>query len=76
LHGTTWTQSLQQLAAITKSMPAPAQQVIEGRGELNHLPDGLWRSHAGDVAHGESPEMVDSAWPVAKPAGGNPNEAI
>jgi alpha-mannosidase len=36
---------------------------------LNALPAGEWRFHAGDLPHGESPALDDSAWPlVAAPA--------
>jgi alpha-mannosidase len=36
---------------------------------LNALPAGEWRFHAGDLPHGESPALDDSAWPlIAAPA--------
>ena len=30
--------------------------------ELNALPPGDWRFHAGDIPHGESPTLDDSSW--------------
>ncbi len=43
---------------------------------LNSLPVGEWRFHAGDVPHGESPTLDDSAWPLAKPRSKAPKEAV
>lgn len=34
---------------------------------LNALPVGEWRFHAGDLPHGESPELNDSQWPLVTP---------
>ena len=41
---------------------------------LNALPAGEWRFHAGDIPHGESPALDDSAWPLVapEPRGGSP----
>jgi alpha-mannosidase len=58
-----------------KSLPPADQQVIARLGELNTLPSGDWRFHAGDVAHGESPSLDDSSWQVVKPKSEGPNEA-
>ena len=60
-------QDAQELARITKSMPSDAQTVIERLGELDHLPAGEWRFHAGDVPHGESVDLDDSSWQTVKP---------
>ena len=61
---TGWAQSAQQLAA--RSLPTPAQQTIERLSELNRIPAGPWRVHPGDLPHGESLNLNDSTWPVAK----------
>lgn len=60
---------------IVKSLPPGEQQVVTRLGELNNLPSGDWRFHAGDVPHGESPSLDDSSWPIAKPDSEGPNEA-
>jgi len=62
---THWTESPRQVGEITKALPAPAQQVIARLIELDALPQGTWRYHAADLAHGESPELDDSNWPTA-----------
>jgi alpha-mannosidase len=43
---------------------------------LNSLPAGEWRFHAGDVPHGESPSLDDSAWPLQKPRAKAPQDAV
>ena len=74
LSGTVWAQSAQQIA--TQSLPAPAQQVITRLGQLNRIPDGEWRVHPGDLPHGESPNLDDSAWPIAKPGSEYSDDAV
>ena len=60
---------------LAKSIPPAQQQVIERLGELNTLPSGEWRVHAGDVPHAESPSLNDSDWSVAQAKSEGPNEA-
>jgi alpha-mannosidase len=43
---------------------------------LNSLPAGEWRFHAGDIPHGESPTLDDSAWPLQKPRAKAPQDAV
>jgi len=43
---------------------------------LNSLPVGEWRFHAGDIPHGESPSLDDSAWPLVKPHAKAPQDAV
>jgi alpha-mannosidase len=74
LSGMAWAQSPQQIA--TQSLPAPAQQVIERLGQLNRIPDGEWRVHPGDLPHGESLNLDDSAWPTVKPGNEYSDDAI
>ncbi|MGC2160867.1 MAG: glycoside hydrolase family 38 C-terminal domain-containing protein [Silvibacterium sp.] len=68
--------SAQSADSIIQSLPPADQQVIVRLGELNTLPPGDWRFHAGDVPHGENPSLDDSAWAVAKPGTEGPNEAV
>ncbi len=44
--------------------------------ELNALPAGEWRFHAGDLPHGEAPTLDDSAWPLMVPRTKAPKEAV
>ncbi len=43
---------------------------------LQTLPDGPWRFHAGDVAHGESPTLDDSSWQQRSARSKAPKEAV
>ncbi len=64
--GTVWSQSNQQIAEMTRSLPDSARQTIERLGQMNRLMDGKWRVHPGNLAHGESVDLDDSTWDVAK----------
>ena len=56
---------------------SPAQQATLDRIEqLQTLPGGPWRVHAGDLPHGESPALDDSSWPEANPHSTAPKEAV
>ena len=65
----------QAVKAAVNSLPSADQQVIHRLGELNTLPSGAWRFHAGDVPHGEDPSLDDSSWQVVKPGFVGPYEA-
>ena len=69
-------QSAQDIAAITTTLPSDSQKVIERLGTLDNLPANEWRSHVGDLAHGEDPSLDDSSWPVVKPHSKSPNDSI
>ena len=49
-------------SAGTMQMTPAEQATLERLDKLQTLPDGPWRMHAGDVAHGESPTLDDSSW--------------
>ncbi|HVW78766.1 MAG TPA: glycoside hydrolase family 38 C-terminal domain-containing protein [Alloacidobacterium sp.] len=68
-------QDAREVAQITKSMPSGAQEVVQRLGELDHLPAGEWRFHAGDVPHGESVSLDDSSWQTVKPGFESSGEA-
>jgi alpha-mannosidase len=76
LQGAAMAQTSDQLDAVMKAMPEPAQQVIQRLGELNQLPEAQWRVHPGDLPHGESPDLDDSSWTVAKRGDDYPNGAV
>ena len=43
---------------------------------LKELPAGEWRFHAGDIPHGESMTLDDSAWPLVAPNSKAPKDAV
>jgi alpha-mannosidase len=55
-----------QLAQFAATLPPVAQAVLTHLGTLSILPAGEWRTHAGDLAHGEDPNLDDSGWQVAQ----------
>ncbi len=59
-------QTGEQAAQIAKSLDSNTQAVVERLTELDQLPAEEWRFHAGDLAHGESAELDDSAWLMVK----------
>jgi alpha-mannosidase len=60
-------QFLGQNEASAQGLTPAEHAAIDRLGALSHLPEGVWRYHAGDVAHAEDPSVDDSSWPVAKP---------
>ena len=69
-------QSPKDVADIINTLPPDSQKVVERLGTLNNLPADEWRSHVGDLAHGEDPSLDDSSWPVVKPRSHAPNESV
>jgi alpha-mannosidase len=59
-------QTETQAEEIVKSLSNHSHQVVQRLTELNRLPADEWRFHAGDLAHGESPDLDDSSWQVVK----------
>jgi alpha-mannosidase len=69
-------QSAKQVAEITQTLSTESQKVIERLSTLDNLPADQWRFHSGDVAHGESPGLDDSSWPLMKPGTSGPMDAV
>jgi alpha-mannosidase len=59
-------QSAEQAAQIVKSLDSNSKAVVGRLSELDSLPAVEWRFHAGDLAHGESPDLDDSSWQTVK----------
>jgi alpha-mannosidase len=62
--------------AATALLPADSQAIVNRLGSLGELPDGTWKTHAGDLAHGEDPNLDDSAWDAIAVNTKAPNEAV
>jgi alpha-mannosidase len=59
-------QTAAQAAQIAASLPSASQAVIDRLSSLRELPDGAWKLHAGDLAHGEAVNLDESGWqPIA-----------
>ena len=60
-------QSAAEAAKIASTLPAASQTVLARLAVLHLLPDGPWRMHAGDIAHGEALDLDDSTWEKLDP---------
>jgi alpha-mannosidase len=65
-----------ELASLTANLEPASRAVIVRLSELHQLPDGQWKMHSGDLAHGEAVQVDESGWePIANP-GKAPNDAV
>ena len=69
-------QTASQAAEIVKSLGQSSHTVLDRLTELNRLSADEWRYHAGDLAHGESPDLDDSSWSVLKGRTETSQEAV
>jgi alpha-mannosidase len=58
------------------TLPANSRTVANRLLSLRELPEGAWKFHAGDLAHGEDANLDDSGWPTIKMGEHAPNEAV
>ena len=75
-HPVAHAQSAKEIADIVKPLSPASQTVIERLSAFNNLPADQWRYHAGDLAHGEAPDLDDSAWPLVKARSEAPTDAV
>jgi len=69
-------QSAADAAKIAGSLPPESRAVIERLSALRELPDGVWKMHAGDLAHGETVGLDESGWQAIAVRDKAPNEAV
>ena len=69
-------QSAADAARMAAGLQPESQLVIERLSSLHEIPDGAWKMHAGDLAHGETVGLDENGWQVTKPGDNAPNEAI
>ncbi|MGA7857461.1 MAG: glycoside hydrolase family 38 C-terminal domain-containing protein, partial [Terracidiphilus sp.] len=63
-------------AQIAATLEPNSQTVIARLSSLSELPDGDWKMHAGDIAHGESLNLDESTWQIIKPKSKASNDAV
>jgi len=61
---------------IPSTLSPESQKVVERLGSFDYLPAETWRSHVGNVAHGEAADLDDSSWPVVKPGSQGGTDAV
>jgi len=69
-------RSQSEVDKAVKSLSVPTQTTVNELSTLVSLPADDWRFHAGDVAHGESPDLDDASWQVVKKDTRAPTEAV
>jgi alpha-mannosidase len=69
-------QSPEEAAKIAVNLPPESRTVIERLSSLRELPDGQWKMHSGDLAHGEAANVDESGWEAIKPGSKAPNDGV
>ena len=66
-------QGADEFSRAAAALPADSRGVVDRLMSLRELPDGPWKFHEGDLAHGEDAD--DSGWPEMKVHSEAPNQA-
>ena len=69
-------QSAAEAAKIAAPLPAEARVVLDRLSMLRELPDGAWKFHPGDLAHGEAVTLDESSWQPIALKSKAPKEAV
>jgi alpha-mannosidase len=65
-----------EAAKTAGALPEGSRAVIVRLSNLRVLPDGVWKMHSGDLAHGEAVSLDESGWKVMEPQTDAPNDAV
>ena len=69
-------QSAADAGKIAVSLDPESRAVIERLSGLHELPDGVWKLHTGDLAHGEAVNLDENGWDAIAKGTNAPNEAV
>jgi alpha-mannosidase len=69
-------QTAEDAAKIAVNLPSASQAVLARLSGLRELPDGVWKTHGGDLAHGEAVNLDEGAWTPIAVGAKAPNEAV
>jgi alpha-mannosidase len=69
-------QTAAQATQIAATLPSESRAVIDRLSSLRELPDGAWKLHAGDLAHGEAVNLDESDWQPIANGSKAPKEAV
>ncbi len=61
-------EAVRNMSTAGNKLEPAAEAVIAKLKTLKELPDGQWKMHAGDLAHGEALKLDESDWTVVPPA--------
>ncbi|MGA2649114.1 MAG: glycoside hydrolase family 38 C-terminal domain-containing protein [Terracidiphilus sp.] len=65
-----------EAAKTAGALPEASRAVIVRLSNLRVLPDGVWKMHSGDLAHGEAVNLDESDWKAMEPQTDAPNDAV
>jgi alpha-mannosidase len=65
-----------EIDRVASNLPADSRKVITRLTLLGDLPDGGWKTHGGDLPHGEATDLDDSGWQTQEMPGRAPNDAV
>jgi alpha-mannosidase len=65
-----------EIDRVAGNLPADSRSVVTRLTLLRELPDGAWKMHAGDLAHGEAENLDESGWQTLQAPGRAPNDAV
>jgi alpha-mannosidase len=63
-------------AKATALLEPDSQAIVDRLGSLRELPDGSWKTHGGDLAHGEDVDLDESTWQAIAVGAKAPNDAV
>src|ERR1035437_1377684 len=69
-------QTVAEAGKIAVNLPQESRAVIDRLSGLRELPDGAWKMHSGDLAHGEAANLDESGWRTIGPDAPGPNDAV
>jgi alpha-mannosidase len=69
-------QDSSEASKAVAQLPAQAQTVLARLATLRELPEGSWKMHSGDLAHGEAAGLDESGWETVARDGKGSNEAV
>jgi len=65
-----------EINRVASNLPADSRTVITRLTLMRELPDGAWKMHSGDLAHGENLDLDESGWQTMTVPGKAPNDAV
>ena len=66
----------QEIARVASNLPPESRTVITRLTLLRQMPDGGWKMHSGDIAHGEDVNLDESGWQSFATPGAGSNDSV
>jgi alpha-mannosidase len=65
-----------EIDRVAHNLPPESRTVITRLTMLRELPGGIWKTHGGDLAHGEAADLDESGWQTMTVPGHASNDAV